>query len=138
MPEYESFPLWRQSPGGAVNLDPLSLPISPELAQGLIRWATEYDRTWRRDDPAASGFPDPAAEERFHLEGERLASRLATELHGTCAVEYTDGLDHQSRRDHTATGSSSPYLLAMAAAGIPAPPATGAASDPLVHHPRPA
>ncbi|MEV0611176.1 hypothetical protein AB0I61_33005 [Polymorphospora rubra] len=117
MADYESFPLWRQSPTGAVNLDPLSLPISAELAQGLMCWAATYGRTLRRDDPAASGFTDPAAEERFHLEGEELANRLRAELHGTCPVDY----HHGHRPTKPATGPSNAYQLALAGAGIPAP-----------------
>jgi len=91
MAEYESFPLWQANSDGPANVDPASLPISSELAQTLLDWADDYDRTLNRDDPLASGFPDATAEENFYAQGERLARQLAAELGPHYAVEYFDG-----------------------------------------------
>jgi hypothetical protein len=91
MAEYESFPLWQANSDGPANVDPASLPISSELAQALLDWADDYDRTLNRDDPLASRFPDTAAEETFYAQGERLARQLATELGAQYIVEYFDG-----------------------------------------------
>ncbi|MEV7230945.1 hypothetical protein AB0M79_28590 [Polymorphospora sp. NPDC051019] len=84
-----------------------------------------------------------------HIGGEYSLCELLHEPRNSEPTTTRDGLDHRGFRpvgslipvpntalvDHTATGSSSAYLLALAAAGIPAP-ATAAASDPLAHHPR--
>lgn len=91
MAEYESFPLWQANSDGLANVDPASLPISSELAQTLLAWADDYDRTLNRDDPLASGFLDATAEENFYAQGERLARQLATELGAQYTVEYFDG-----------------------------------------------
>lgn len=91
MAEYESFPLWQNNSAGPGNVDPASLPISPELAQELLDWADIYDRTLNRSDPLASGFPNPAAEDDFYALGESLARRIAVELGPQYSVEYFDG-----------------------------------------------
>jgi hypothetical protein len=76
MADYDSFPLWLRDPDGTANVDPTTLPISPELAQELLHWADVYDGTLNRADPAEPGFPDPAAEDDFYASGEGLARRL--------------------------------------------------------------
>jgi hypothetical protein len=91
MADYESFPLWQRDATGTVNVDPLSLSISSDLAEELLHWATAYDNTLNRSDPLASGFSDPVAEEAFYGRGRKLASRLAAELTSTYEVEYFDG-----------------------------------------------
>lgn len=90
MADYDCFPLWTHGGPGTVNLDPATLPITPELAAALLRWADEYDGTLDRDDPASSGFPDPAVENAFYERGAVLARRLAGELGRQ--VVYFDGL----------------------------------------------
>jgi hypothetical protein len=97
MAEYESFPLWQRDSSGTTNVDPTTLPISPGLAQELMRWADAFDGTLNRSDPVASGFSDPAVEDAFYAKGQRLARRLADHLAGRYAVEYFDGRDGQNR-----------------------------------------
>jgi hypothetical protein len=91
MADYDSFPLWRRDDRGTVNVDPSALPITPELAELLLVWADEYDRTLNHDDPLSSGFPDPTAENDFYVEGETLARRLASELGDARRITYFDG-----------------------------------------------
>jgi hypothetical protein len=93
MAEYESFPLWQRDSRGTANVDPATLPIPSGLAQELLDWADAFDSTLNRSDPAASGFSDPAAEDDFYAEGQRLARRLADELAGRYAIEWFDGRD---------------------------------------------
>jgi hypothetical protein len=90
MADYDSYPIWRLEHGGTVNVDPATLPISSELAESLLRWAEDYDRTLNRGDPVSSGFSDPAAENEFYARGEMLARRLAGELGDTRQVTYFD------------------------------------------------
>jgi hypothetical protein len=97
MAEYESFPLWHRDTSGKTNADPAALPISSELAQELLHWADVFDSTLNHSDPAASGFPDPAAEDDFYAGGQRLARRLVDELAGRYAIEYFDGRDGRTR-----------------------------------------
>ncbi|MFI5896482.1 hypothetical protein ACIA5D_40920 [Actinoplanes sp. NPDC051513] len=88
MTDYDCFPLWRRDETGTTNVDPVSLPISAELAAALLAWADEYDETLDRDDPIRSGFADEAAAEAFDTRGRELARRLAGELGWT--VDYFD------------------------------------------------
>ncbi|MCW2641339.1 MAG: hypothetical protein JWP76_3645 [Dactylosporangium sp.] len=95
MAEYESFPLWQRDSSGTANVDPTTLPISPVLAEELLRWADAFDGTLNRSDPANSGFPDPGAEDDFYEQGQRLARRLVDDLAGRYAIEFFDGRDGQ-------------------------------------------
>lgn len=90
MADYDCFPLWRRDGQGTVNIDPSTLPITPELAELLLCWADEYDRTLNHDDPISSGFPDLATENDFYAQGEVLARRLASELGDAHRVAYFD------------------------------------------------
>ena len=87
MPDYQCFPIWE--PGGApYNVDPATLPITPELAEDLLTWADDFDRTLNTDNPISSGFPTEAAEADFRARGELLAARLASELGDGFQVTY--------------------------------------------------
>ena len=90
MADYDCYPIWRREHGGTVNVDPATLPINRELAESLMYWAEEYDRTLNRSDPISSGFADPVAENEFYARGEMLARRLASELGDTRQVAYFD------------------------------------------------
>lgn len=80
MADYDCFPLWDASPGRVGNIDPESLPISPQLKADLMAWATVFDRTLNRDDPLNSGFVNDCAKEAFKAQGRALAERLQAEL----------------------------------------------------------
>jgi hypothetical protein len=90
MADYDSYPLWRRDEDGTANLDPSYLRVSQELADELMRWADDYDRTLNREDPISSGFPDAAVESEFVERGRRLAGRLAAEVGDRYVVEYAE------------------------------------------------
>jgi hypothetical protein len=86
--DYDCFPVWRTGPAGVENVDPATLPVSPELAAALMRWAEEYDATLNPEYPPDSGFPLEADRRAFLRRGERLAGRLAGELGPGYRVTY--------------------------------------------------
>ncbi len=95
MADYESFPLWDLGPDGPRNLDPSALSLSPGLQESLDAWASRYDATLDRRDPARSGFADRLEERAFDEDGLRLASRLKVELGDDSVVVY---FEHSSGR----------------------------------------
>ncbi|MES4902375.1 MULTISPECIES: hypothetical protein [unclassified Streptomyces] len=86
--DYECYPVWVVTEREVDNVAPESLPLSGKLAQDLDRWGDEYDATYNRDDPAASGFTSEEAEKSFAEQGQRLARRLRDELDETWIVSY--------------------------------------------------
>lgn len=88
MADYDCHPLWGVSADDLGDVDPASLPISAALVAALAVWAEDYDATLVRDDPAASGFTDAAAEAAFRARGEVLAARLADELGPAWTVDF--------------------------------------------------
>ena len=65
MPDYHCFPLWRIDDDICCNIDPYSLPVSNMLAEELINWANEYDKTLNMNDPVNSGFENTEKEQAF-------------------------------------------------------------------------
>ncbi len=90
MADYESYPTWLIESAGTMNIDPETLPISPDLVWSLMQWAQSYDDTLDSDDPLASGFANAEQEAEFHALGQALAKRLAVELAGQYRVDYFD------------------------------------------------
>jgi len=97
MVDYDCYPLWDVGLSGPRNLDPESLPISAALVADLMGWASEYDGTLNRENPAASGFPTREAHERFVRMGLGLAERLAEELGASVQVLYYDDVAGSER-----------------------------------------
>ena len=91
MADYECFPLWEDGEGLVGNVDPASLPISAELQIALQQWATRYDATLNREDPAQSGFASYEDEEAFLDEAKSLLQCLKTELGGAYSVRLQAG-----------------------------------------------
>lgn len=87
MADYHCWPLW-EAGDELGDIDPASLPISDELRAGLLEWAREFDAILNAEDPAASGFPSPAAKRQFDKDGRSLAGQLASELRETHEVLY--------------------------------------------------
>jgi hypothetical protein len=88
MADYHCFPLWETHGDSTGNVDPASLPISPQLVKRLDAWAADFDSSLNLDDPINSGFPTQAAERAFHDEGQHLFQLLRDELGDGFAVTY--------------------------------------------------
>ncbi|KAF1062276.1 hypothetical protein DX980_04660 [Burkholderia gladioli] len=80
MADYQCHPLWDMSPGMYGDVDPNTLPISPELRQQFADWARAFDETLDTSNPANSGFRSTEAEVAFKATGVALAERLQKEL----------------------------------------------------------
>ena len=80
MADYQCHPLWEASPGQVGNIDPATLPISPDLVARLARWAHLYDATLNWADPLSSGFKSQGDEAEFRRLGREIAERLRNEL----------------------------------------------------------
>jgi hypothetical protein len=78
MADYYCWPLWEEE--DPYNIDPASLPMSQELRDRLMQWASTYDGILNQDDPASSGFASRELAEEFGYEGVRLLLRLKDEL----------------------------------------------------------
>jgi hypothetical protein len=85
MADYNCWPLWWWGDHDPDNIDPSTLPLSPETIMRLRRWAAAFSATLNRADPASSDFPSDAAFEAFEAEGEELWHLLREEL----APDYT-------------------------------------------------
>jgi len=88
MADYYCFPLWNNSPGEVGNIDPESLPLSPELKSKLNEWTEKYDLILNDDDPASSGFESKEDEQAFIREGRDLAKYLQIELGDSYQIIY--------------------------------------------------
>jgi hypothetical protein len=88
MPDYQCFPLWWSEPGRVGDIDPATLPLSPETRSALDAWAQAFDSRLDLDDPAHSR--EVSAEEAlaFEREGVRLWMRLREELASEYDVSY--------------------------------------------------
>ena len=86
MADHDCFPLWDIGGHTAGDIDPATLPLSPALQADLLAWADSWDATLNRNDPAASGFATPAAEQAFHATAHTLHRRLSAELAGLAIV----------------------------------------------------
>ena len=81
MPDYGCSPLWEYAGGDLIdNSDPERLPLTGELKAALGRWASAYDATLNQEYPPDSGFPNPADEDAFEVEGLRLWKELQAKL----------------------------------------------------------
>jgi hypothetical protein len=90
MAEYECFPIWIIRGAQTLNVPPRDLEIDQDLAGELQRWATDFDMTYKPDDPLSSGFPDADDEREFNERGQRLARRVATAIGPKFEVTYFD------------------------------------------------
>lgn len=91
MADYGCYPLWWKNGDG--NIDPTTLPLSPETVKGLEEWADIYNRLLNQDDPAASGFPDERSRDAFDKQGIELWHQLLAELPPDYEVGYfSEGL----------------------------------------------
>lgn len=80
MVEYECFPIWEASPNKFGNIDPRSLPISANLANELLLWAAQYEKTLDQEYPPWSGFATQSEADAFERKGYDLLASLKQEL----------------------------------------------------------
>lgn len=88
MADYQSYPLWWADGSNFGDIDPTELPITPELANGLLAWADRFDATYNSQDPGESGFDSAQAAAEFDLVGQQLWQQLRTELSSDYNVLY--------------------------------------------------
>lgn len=79
-PEYRCSPLWDDDHGHTV--DATGLGLSAELVDRIADWDAVFQATYRKDDPAASGFGSIAAEHDWVRQGNLIARDLGREWPG--------------------------------------------------------
>lgn len=80
MPDYGCHAVWETTGGMYENTDPSDLPISPTLADRLVRWSARYDDTLNQADPIRSGFESSQERLAFEVEGRALLKELKLEM----------------------------------------------------------
>lgn len=98
--DYGCHALWVLDGGGYRNADPQDeeFGLSESLASDLNSWASDYNATYRDEDPLASGFDSPSAEREFVNRGRLLAERVRREVGKRWTVSYFDmGVGHDVR-----------------------------------------
>ncbi|MGK7928293.1 MAG: hypothetical protein AB4290_24130 [Spirulina sp.] len=70
------------------NIDPETLPLSPETKQQLKNWSNTYDNILNLDDPATSGFANEEERNAFEREGVGLWMKLKHELEANHEIIY--------------------------------------------------
>lgn len=88
MADYGCWPLWGMDGDDIGNIDPATLPLTPETRERLDRWAQSFDAMLDLDDPASSRFASPGDVARFEAEGRALWAALRLELGEGCEVHY--------------------------------------------------
>ncbi len=100
MTDYECHPLWEILDGGSArNVAVEDLELSAGLVRELRAWASRYDETLNRDDPAASGFDSDEDELEFERTGRRLRAALADELGPNVKVTYFSEIEQRELED---------------------------------------
>jgi hypothetical protein len=95
MAEYAGTVLWGVDPADKVVIDPDELPLTADLKAALRAWADTYDSILNQECPQDSGFPSPAEEEAFEMEGRRLWRALQHELGPDYKVVYKSIRDNR-------------------------------------------
>ena len=91
MPDYDCWPLW--GVGEATNIDPKSLPLSPQTIDKLLKWANAYDQTLNQDYPPDSDFKSEKERTGFNLLGRELLQALKQELGHEYEIIYRNHYD---------------------------------------------
>lgn len=79
--EWHSWPTWvLDSDGELDDVPPESLALSEGLVADLLAWSGEFQATYDEENPASSGFDDPALERSWIERGKALSKRVAAEL----------------------------------------------------------
>ena len=88
MADYDCWPLWGMEDDAIGNIDPATLPLTPETLDRLSRWAETFDSWLDRADPANSPPVSQADLDAFEREGRDLWSRLGEELGDGFEIHY--------------------------------------------------
>jgi hypothetical protein len=88
MADYDCWSLWWAGDHDPGNIDPSTLPLSPQTIARLETWAATFDAMLNRDDPMSSRFPSREAAQAFEAEGEELWLQLREELAPDYSVLY--------------------------------------------------
>lgn len=88
MPDYFSHPLWGLDLDNIGDIDPQTLPLSPETIQQLKSWRETYDTILNWDDPASSGFASEQDKINFERQGIELWYKLRQELAPNYEIQY--------------------------------------------------
>ncbi|MGK7929101.1 MAG: hypothetical protein AB4290_28340 [Spirulina sp.] len=88
MPDYFSHPLWGLDRDNIGDIDPKTLPLSPETIQQLQNWQDCYDAILNWDDPASSGFASEKDKIDFERQGIELWQKLRQELAPNYEIQY--------------------------------------------------
>ncbi len=105
--DYESFPLWQHDSAELANIDPATLPISPELVQELLDWADTYGRTVNSSHPWPLAFRTQRPKTPSVPMGRAWPAGLRSSwIRGTRSSTSTPGLARggQSRESRRADG----------------------------------
>ena len=86
MPDYHCWPLW--GVGEATNIDPTTLPLTPETVKRLELWALKYDSQLNMADPSSSPFMSEPECKEFDKVGRELQKTLQFELGRDYEVTY--------------------------------------------------
>lgn len=87
-PDYECHPIWISESSGLSNVDPGVLPIPAHLAERIRAWASKYESTYDRTDPASSGFQAEQEQKEFDIEGREIWRALREALGGDYDIVY--------------------------------------------------
>lgn len=88
MPDYRCYPLWGMDDDNIGDIDPTTLPLSPEMIARLKVYADEFDAGLNWDDPGNTPPATEAETEALEQFGLSLWEQLRQELSANYHVFY--------------------------------------------------
>lgn len=80
MSDYHCYPLWWAGSAPVGNINPETLPLSPELISRLENWAKTFDSWMNFNEPNSAEAPAEREVQLFEEEGIRLWKELRRQL----------------------------------------------------------